>query len=74
MSERFNLQQLNRKSETNLNQRMINTMTVKSEFALLRLYKLDQKAFETFFHSIQLILKLQEKSQGKRNMKCGGWK
>ena len=51
---------------------MINSITVLNENALLRLCKLDQKAFETFFHATQLILKLQEKSQGKPNKKLGG--
>lgn len=74
MSERFNLRQLNRKSETILKQRMINTMIVKNEYALLRLCKLDQKAFEVFFHAKQLNSKLHEKTQGKLNKKHGGWK
>ena len=72
MSERINLHQLNRKNETIIRQRMMNIMIDKSEYGLLRLCKLDQKAFEVFFHATQLISKLQEKTQGKLNKKHGG--
>ena len=73
MSERINLHQLTRKCETNLKQRMLNTIFVKSEYALLRLCKVDQKANEIFFLWTKLILELQEKSQDKinKNMEVG---
>jgi hypothetical protein len=52
---------------------MLNTIFVKSEYALLRFCKVDQKANETFFLWTKLILELQEKSQDKinKNMEVG---